>query len=197
MRSEISITAIVLAAGMSKRMGSANKLLMKIDGEMVLERSVRPIVEAGVRVLVVTGHESEKVESCLNGYRVEFVYNERYMEGMGTSLARGVASIGELMLEGIMVSLGDLPYLKRESVHSVLKAFSSEGGKRIVVPTFEGKPGHPIILPVRYGNELRRIHGDKGAKDIINRDWESVMKLDLPDKGIVLDFDSHDSRGVE
>jgi len=189
----ISITALVLAAGMSRRMGSVNKLLLKIDGETMLERSIRPILEAGLdRVVVVTGYESEKIESCLSGYKVEFVHNDQFEEGMGTSLARGVASMGNSKQDGIMVSLGDLPCLRKESVSSVVDVFNSKSGEEIIVPMFGGKPGHPIVFPFRYKNELKSLRGDEGAKKIIGREKRSVVRLELGDKGITLDIDGPD-----
>ena len=194
MKNDLTICGIVLAAGSSRRMGAINKLLMEVDGETMVKRSVRPIVGAKLEsVAVVTGFEYEKVQSCLNGYDLRFVFNEHFLEGMGTSLAVGVEAISAIEPDGILVSLGDLPYLRKESVLAVMEGFCNLGGEKITMPVYNGIPGHPIVFPFRYAEELKALKGDQGARHLIRREEDSVAKLELNDSGIIRDVDSPNS----
>ena len=130
MNNDLAICEIVLAAGSSRKMVAINKLLMEVGGETMVKRSVRPIVEAKLEsVAVVTGFEYEKIQSLLNGYELRFVFNEHFMEGMGTPLAVGVEAISAIEPDGILVSLGDLPYLRKETVLAVIEGFCNMGGR--------------------------------------------------------------------
>ncbi len=194
MKNDVTICAIVLAAGSSKRMGAINKLLVNVDGEAIVKRSVRPIIEAELEfVVVVTGFENEKIQSCLNEYELRFVFNEHFMEGMGTSLAVGVDSISAIEPDGILVSLGDLPYLRKKSVLAVVERFCNLRGEKIIIPVHNGIPGHPIVFPFRYAEELKALKGDQGARHLIRCDEDSVAIVELEDIGIVRDVDSPDS----
>lgn len=191
MNRDMTICAIVLAAGSSRRMGSINKLLMEVEGASMVERSIQPIIEAKLEsIVVVTGFENEKIQSYLSGYDLKFVFNERFEEGMGTSLALGVESIVAVKPDGMMISLGDLPYLKNESVLAVVERFCSFGGEKIVVPVYSGVQGHPIIFPFRYAEELKSLKDDTGARYLVRREEGSVVKIELEDMGIVKDVDS-------
>ncbi len=194
MKSDLTICGIVLAAGSSRRMGVVNKLLMNVDGEAMVKRSVQPIAEAKLEsTVIVTGFENEKIKSCLSEYELRLVFNDCFREGMGTSLAVGVESISAIEPDGILVSLGDLPYLQKESVLAVMERFCSQGGEKITVPVYNGTQGHPIVFPFRYAEELKALKGDQGARDLIRREGESVTKLDLQDIGIMRDIDSPNS----
>ena len=194
MKNDLTICGIVLAAGSSRRMGAINKLLMEVGGETMVKRSVRPIVEAKLEsVAVVTGFEYEKIQSCLNEYDLRFFFNEHFPEGMGTSLAVGVEAISAIEPDGILVSLGDLPYLRKESVLAVMEGFCNLGGENITIPVHSGIPGHPIVFPFRYAEELRALKGDQGARHLIRREEDSVAKLELNDFGIIRDVDSPNS----
>ncbi len=194
MKSDLTICGIVLAAGSSRRMGTINKLLMDMDGEAMVKRSVQPIAEAKLEsVVVVTGFENEKIQSLLNGYELRFVFNEHFREGMGTSLAVGVESISAIEPDGILVSLSDLPYLRKESVLAVMERFCMLGGEKITIPVHNGIQGHPIVFPFRYAEELKALKGDQGARHLIRREEDSVAKLELNDFGIIRDVDSPNS----
>ena len=109
-----AIAAIVLAAGQSKRMGAANKVLLEIGGVPMIRKVIDSIESSGVsETLVVTGHERERVERSLSGCAVRFVFNNKYEDGMGTSLATGAKALSSESLAGILVCLGDLPRLTR------------------------------------------------------------------------------------
>lgn len=185
------LSAVVLAAGQSKRFGLENKLLHEVDGVPLLRRVLRCFEEVGLKeVWVVLGYESEEVSRVLIGTAAKTVVNSRFEEGMGTSLACGVGALGTEDIEGFLLCLGDLPHLTGRHVEKVVEAFCSEGGHKIIVPVFEDTRGHPVCLPARYRTDLARLSGDEGAKRLIERNSSVVRFLPMPDSGCIQDLDS-------
>ncbi|MBH53872.1 MAG: hypothetical protein CMI18_05940 [Opitutaceae bacterium] len=186
--SKKNICAIILAAGESRRFGNKNKLLVTLDGKPLLERVVLAVTESEVsHVIAVTGCDCENVKVLLSGYDVEFVDNERWREGMGTSLACGAEAVSKDQYNGILVCLGDLPFLEAATVNQVIKAFVDNGSQWIVVPEYEGKGGHPVLFPANYISRLEKMRGDQGAKSII-RESDPIV-LDVGSKEIIRDVD--------
>ena len=194
MTSQLKIAAIVLAAGQSRRMGPVNKLLMEIEGVPMVERVLLAIQAAGVeKTIVVAGFESDRIEERLSGYDVEFVWNENFEAGMGSSLAVGAAALAENRFDGILVCLGDLPYLKKDSIGKVIDAFKKAKGEKIVAPCFEGKRGHPVIFPSHYKKPLEGLQGDAGARALIQQEAQNLLELDLSEEGTIRDMDTADA----
>ena len=194
MTSQLKIAAIVLAAGQSRRMGPVNKLLMEIEGVPMVERVLLAIQAAGVeKTIVVTGFESDRIEERLSGYDVEFVWNENFEAGMGSSLAVGAAALAEDRFDGILVCLGDLPYLKKDSIGKVIDTFKKAKGEKIVAPCFEGKRGHPVIFPSHYKKPLEGLQGDAGARALIQQEAQNLLELDLSEEGTIRDMDTADA----
>ncbi len=188
-----SICAIILAAGESKRYGPENKLLVELDGVAVLERVVRCMVHSGVsKIRVVTGADHEAVVSLLSNYEIDCVNNPNWKSGMGTSLAKGVQGIDPGDFSGIMVCLGDLPYLELGSVKGVLTRFCELNGTRIAIPVHEGRRGHPVVFPIRYRDSLATLEGDEGARSIIRQTSEYIELVTVDSGGVVRDFDLPD-----
>ncbi|MDG2254371.1 MAG: nucleotidyltransferase family protein [Opitutaceae bacterium] len=189
-----TVVAIILAAGQSRRMGPVNKLLMVVEGVPMVERVMLAIQAAGVeKTIVVTGFESDRIEERLSGYDIEFARNEKFEAGMGSSLAVGTAALAEKRFDGILVCLGDLPYLKKDSIVKVIDAFNQANGEKIVVPCFEGKRGHPVIFPSRYRENLESLEGDAGARALIQQEARNLLELGLSEEGIIRDMDTAES----
>lgn len=190
----LTVVAIILAAGQSKRMGPVNKLLMEIEGVPMVEHVLLAIQAAGVeKTIVVTGFESDRIEERLSGYDIEFVRNDKFEAGMGSSLAVGTTVLAENEFDGILVCLGDLPHLKKDSIGNVIDAFKQGNGAKIVAPCFEGKRGHPVIFPSRYRKKLKGLGGDAGARALIQQEAQNLLELDLSEDGIIRDMDSAES----
>ena len=190
------ICAVILAAGESRRYGAENKLLVELDGVAVLERVVRAITASGVeRTLVITGADHDKIVSLMNGYRAECMRNPNWKEGMGRSLAFGVEQIQEEAWEGVMICLGDLPYLDESTVVQVQEHFSKFEGSRIIVPQHKGRRGHPIVFPASCMKSLTQLRGDEGARSVIVENEESLVNLQVETKGIYQDLDRPEDLG--
>ena len=184
------ICAVILAAGPSLRFGERNKLLVEVDGLPILERVVGAVTGGGAdETVVVTGADHESIASLLYGYEVKLVQNESWPEGMGTSLAKGVGVLEGENCKGILLCLGDLPFLSTQMVQRVINVFLQRGGKRIVLPKVKGRRGHPVIFPGSYRSELLQLTSDGGAKSILNRNGQYLTEVEVDSFEIVRDVD--------
>ncbi|MGI9380939.1 MAG: NTP transferase domain-containing protein [Methyloligellaceae bacterium] len=185
-----AITAVVLAAGQSTRMGRENKLLAEIAGKKVLQRVVDALVGAGItNIVVVVGHEASVVKASLASYAVKWVENPDYAQGLSTSLKKGVLEVSPES-EGILVCLGDMPILTASHITKLGDAFVEAGPDAIIVPKFNGKQGNPILWSRTYRDELLSLSGDIGAKSLIQRHEEQVVDIDFIDEAVVTDVDT-------
>ena len=182
------LAAIVLAAGESRRMGEANKLLALLRGKPLILHTVEAAKAAGLAPLVVvTGHEAHRVQSLLDDTAVTLVHNSSYAEGLATSLRAGIAALDD-GVDGAMVLLGDMPEITGTHLRKMAAAFSPEDGRAIVVPTSQGQWGNPILWARSFFGEMQMLNGDHGAKRIAEENPELVVELEL-DAAVRLDID--------
>src|SRR6266850_2495718 len=135
------VTAVVLAAGASSRMGE-QKLLLELGGETIVRRTVRQVCEAGVDdVLVVVGYQHDKVLQALDGLPIRHAINERYQEGMGSSFRTAIEHIGDS--DAALFALADQPFVTTANYRSILDAFRQQA---------------PAIVSVRYGDVTAPPH---------------------------------------
>ncbi len=187
--SQPRVAAIVLAAGQGRRMGGPNKLAATIGGEPL----VRIAVEAAVAsrtdpVIVVTGHQPEAVRESLAGLDVAFVHNPDFAEGLSTSLRRGIAALPE-NVDGAVVLLADMPAVDAGVIDRLVAAFDPAGGTLIVVPTFEGKRGNPVLWSRRLFPELLAVAGDTGGRHLIGQNPDAVAEIEIG-PAVALDVDT-------
>lgn len=188
---------ILLAAGKSSRFSAANsargsqKLLAELPnygGKRVIEVSAANLLHAVGRVIAVT-HRDEKLIRVLDDCGCQVVVNERAHEGMGTSIAAGVNA--SLDADGWIIALGDMPYVEVETIRVVYEALTTKN--QIVVPAYRGRRGHPVGFGRQYGESLRLLHGDVGAKSIVDKAArecpENLLQIDVSDAGLVKDID--------
>ena len=184
------IVALVLAAGQSRRMGERNKLLVEIDGQAMVAHTLSAVVAAQVEsVVLVTGHEHERVKQTLSGFNLRFAHNPVYAEGISTSLRVGLAAL-PADYDGVLVCLGDMPRVTTEHINRLIAAFDPLEGRAICVPTCGGKRGNPILWAKRFVAEMQEVAGDVGAKHLLGEHDDVVYELELNDRGVLLDIDS-------
>lgn len=184
------VAAIVLAAGQSRRMGERNKLVMTIEGKPM----VRHVVEAALAskadpVWVVLGHEQHQVRQALRGLKVRFVTNPDYAEGLSTSFKAGIAALGE-DVDGAVICLGDMPRITARHIDRLIQAFNPLEGRSIVVPTWHGKRGNPVLWGKSHFPEFREIAGDVGARHLIGRHEEELVQVEMEDGASLVDIDT-------
>lgn len=181
------IRAVILAAGSSRRLGFS-KLTLRIDGESVIRRSVRPFLREDVeKVIVVTGHEHWKVERELMGFKVDLVHNPHHGDGMSTS----VRAAGPFLenADAILFHLGDKPFIEPEQI-SVMLEKHRRGGARIIIPVWDGKKGHPVLIDADIvRDEIGALEGDKGLREVIEKHKGDVVFIQ-GDVGSLFDIDT-------
>jgi len=184
------IAAVVLAAGTSSRMGDANKLLLEVDGRAMVRRVLDALpTDAVDEVVVVTGHDAPGVAAAVAGRDLRLVHNPDYEMGMGGSLARGVAALGD-DIDGVLVMLGDMPHLDAGLVRLVIAAFDPATGGEICLPVWQGRRGNPVLFGHRFFAELRALKGDIGGKALLSAFDSRVIEVAAGQGGVVEDVDT-------
>jgi molybdenum cofactor cytidylyltransferase len=187
------VAAVVLAAGMARRMGT-NKLLEDVGGRPMIARVVDAFLasKAGP-VVVVVGHEAARVRDALAGKQVVFVENPAYEEGLGASLRAGIAAVASMRdpaVDGALVALGDMPFVRPALVDQLIGAFDPRGAFSVCVPVHERKRGHPVLWSSRHFAEMAKLEGDVGARVLLERHADAVLQVPVEDPGIHLDVDT-------
>lgn len=183
------IAAVVLAAGLARRMGS-NKLLAPIDGVPMVARAVDAALasQAGP-VIVVTGNEPERLKAALAGRDVTFVHNPDFAEGLSASVKRGIAAV-PAECDGALICLGDMPRVAAADLNRLIAAFNPVEGRAICVPVRDGKRGNPVLWARRFFSEMQALAGDVGAKHLIGAHGEVVTEVPMDSDGVLIDIDT-------
>jgi len=183
------VAGLVLAAGSSTRMGEANKLLLEVEGEAMVRRVARTAREAGLDpVVVVTGHEGREVAQAVADLGVETVENPNHREGLSTSLAAGLAALPEDH-DAAAVLLGDMPFVRPETIQTLVAAHRPETGASICVPVHRGKRGNPVLWARRHWTRMQAVEGDRGARTLLLERAEEVEEVEVDDPGVLRDVD--------
>ncbi len=184
------IAAVLLAAGRSSRMGGPNKLLEQIGGRPLVRIAAEQVLASRARpLLVVTGHQREKVEAALSGLPVQFVHNPDFADGLGTSLRTGIAAVPS-DADGVIVCLGDMPQVDGALIDRLVGAFDPDKGALVVVPTIDGKRGNPVVWSRRFFGDLMSVEGDIGARYLIGCYVEAVVEVPVTGKAALTDIDT-------
>jgi molybdenum cofactor cytidylyltransferase len=187
------VAALVLAAGLSRRMGGSNKLLAEMGGVPIVRRVVDALAASKASpVLVVVGHQAEQIKAALADCKVRFVENAAYEEGLGASLRAGVEALGEEEVDGALVALGDMPWIRAEHVDTLIDAFDPKGRSTICVPVHDRKRGHPVLWSSRHFGEMRKLGGDVGARALLEQHADAVLAVTVDDPAVHLDVDTPD-----
>ena len=184
------VAGLVLAAGRSTRMGGPNKLLAEVAGRALVRIAVEETLASRARpVIVVTGHQRERVEAVLSGLPVTFVHNPDFADGLSTSLKAGIAAV-PADVGGALVCLGDMPQVEASLIDRLITAFDPEHGALVVVPTIDGKRGNPVVWSRRFFFDLGALEGDVGARHLIASYPEAVVEVPVADTAAFVDIDT-------
>ena len=186
--------AVVTAAGSAERFGG-KKLLTPIDGEPLLDHTIRALLEGGVaEVIVVVGRDGRaEIERDVNSMldpRVRPVENPDPSRGMFSSIQEGVA---QAQGDTILVMPGDMPFISPETVRAVIAAYERKAA--IVSPRYRGKRGHPVALPSSLRDEIRAAEPRATLHDVIHTHEDMRTDVDVDDPGVVRDVDRQEDLG--
>jgi molybdenum cofactor cytidylyltransferase len=181
------ICAIVLAAGLSSRMG-AQKLLLPFGGKTVIGHIVDQLLASTIgNVHVVVGHQTSRISAELSGRAVSIVKNPNYRLGMLSSVRCGLKNLPE-KCKAVMVVLGDQPSITAELIDQMLKSFASIE-KGILVPLYKGKRGHPIIFSTQYRDEVMTGYANVGLRGLLQNHPDEVFELKVSSASVLCDMD--------
>ena len=175
-------------------MAPHNKLLVTDQaGKPMIARVVDNVLSSNARpILVVTGHMAEQIEQALGGRPVRYVHAEDYAQGLAESLKTGIAAVPP-ECAGAIVCLGDMPLVTGRMIDRLLAMYDPEEGRSIVLPTFRGKQGNPMIWDRQFFPEILAISGDSGARFLVGKHAEAVAEVEMVDDAVLRDFDTTES----
>ncbi len=188
------ISAVLLGAGESKRMGT-NKLLLPWGNKTILEHCVEILLRSNVEeIVVVLSNPSRAIRGrlkrdCVSTRKsVKIVVNRDYRKGMSSSIRCGLKRV-DGRSQGILIALGDQPLLKTRTVNALVRVFENGSGE-IIVPFYRGRKGHPVIFPRRFKKELMRLTGDLGGSPILQKCRDNVRIVRVRSEGVLKDIDT-------
>jgi len=185
------VSALVLAAGQSRRMGGRDKLTEPVAGVPLLRHMVDRLAEsvADETVVVLPPEPGARLDA-LAGSAARVVTNPRAAEGMGTSVGAGVTAL-RADADAVLVVLADMPELTGRDFDRLIAGFDPDEGRAIVRAVTEaGKPGHPVLFGRRFFELLRALEGDRGARELIQDHPEFVVDVTLPGAAAATDLDT-------
>ncbi|HET7410140.1 MAG TPA: molybdopterin-binding/glycosyltransferase family 2 protein [Paracoccaceae bacterium] len=185
------IAVVLLAAGSARRMGGRDKLLEPVDGAPLIRTLALRLGGGAVdEVICVLRPGDEARRAALEGTGARLVTNPRADEGMGTSIAAGIAALGP-EVDGAAIVPGDMPEITGESVARLIAAFAPEDGRAIIrAVTPDGRGGHPVLFGRRFFEALRGLEGDRGARAVLDEHPEYVVDVTLSGRSAETDLDT-------
>ena len=184
------VSAILLAAGQSKRMGGENKLTKEIQGVSLIKHSVKNILAASIdELIIVLGYQKEIIEKLIDkNNKIKFVFNKVFENGMSSSIKTGLNNLSE-KTEAFFICLGDMPMVNHDIYNQLIK---SKDNKEIIVPTYKGQQGNPVLFNKSMKEKVIDISGDSGAKKILELNKAKILNLEINDQSIAKGFNTQD-----
>lgn len=185
-----AVAAVILAAGCSRRMGKQNKLLLEVEGVSMVEQIVATAQASDVeQVIVVTGHEAERIEQLLGNTDATLVQNPDYATGMASSLRTGLNAVAD-GIDGALILLADMPYVSSEQINELIAEFNPLIERDIVAPFKDGRRGNPVLWASRYFDEIKTLTGDIGARSLLQEYAANIWDVPVNSDEVFIDFDT-------
>ena len=182
---------ILLAAGFSRRFGSTDKLLQKLeDGRPIALAAAESLIKAVPLTIAVLRPENEELAGLLEHAGLKVVFCDPQQTEMADSLSSAVRYSSRFSESGagFVIALADMPYISQQTISAV--AHELDTGAAIVAPTCKGQRGHPVGFSARFRSELEQLTGDEGARAILKRHADEIKLLECDDAGILADIDT-------
>ena len=184
------ISAIVLAAGQSKRMGGDNKLMKKYNKKYLINHIIGTLIKSKVnKIIVVLGFQKSKVRKItVKNKKINFVFNKNYKSGMASSIKTGLKEISKRSI-GFLIVQADMPLISKKIIDSLCYSIRNNN-KEIVAPIYKSNMGNPIGFKSSMIKILNKTKGDSGAKKMIKRNKKNLSLISVNSKSIFKDFNT-------
>lgn len=184
------IGAVVLAAGLSSRMGQFKLLLPWLEDKPIVVHAVSKLVDYPLQhIVVVTGNRAEAVQETLADFEVTFAHNPDFVEGeILSSLKVGLQNMPD-SVDAVLIVPGDLPQVPLSVFRAVIQAYDADS---IIVPNHAGQNGHPVMFPRRFWKDILALDPDKAPRAVLKANPGAVKKIAVDSNGILADIDTPD-----
>jgi len=184
------ISAILLAAGQSKRMNGDNKLIKKYNKKYLINHIIDTLIKSRVdKIIVVLGFQSSKVRKItIKNKKINFVYNKNYKSGMASSIKTGLKRVSRKNI-GFLIVQADMPLISKNIINSICYAIKNNK-KEIIAPTYKGKIGNPMAFKISIIKKLNKVRGDYGAKKMIQKNKIKLALIKVRSKSILKNFNT-------
>jgi len=185
------ISAILLAAGQSKRMRGENKLKKLINNHPLIKHSINNILESNVdELIVVVGYQEEIIKKLIDkNEKIKIISNKNFKDGMASSIKEGLKQLST-KAEFFFICLGDMPNVNKQIYNNLIKARNNH---QIIIPTYKGQRGNPVLFNKSMKEIIINIEGDKGAKKVINMYEKKIFTFETNDQSIIQDFNTQEN----
>jgi molybdenum cofactor cytidylyltransferase len=196
LKESLPITAAVLAAGTSTRMGKPKQLL-PIAGTPMLQVVIDKLLSFPFeRVLAVVGHCAEEIRAAIDppDSRFCWIMNENYRNGLSASLIEAVKACSDDSTAGLLIVLGDQPLLRKQTIgriQEIIHQLGPEASRSVIQTVCQGRPGHPVFIPSSLFPQIYRLTGDRGAKHLFPLAERKIV-VEVEDGGVTFDVDTYD-----
>ena len=181
------ISAALLAAGESRRMGDFKQLLT-LEGKTFVEHCVDNLLRSRVdEVVVVTGHRDQDVRRAVEDRPVRFAHNADYRQGMSSSIKCGVRALAR-DARACLIALVDQPQISVDVFNRVIEEYEKHQ-PLIVIPTFQGRNGHPVILDLKLKQEILSMDPRTGLRQVVHAHASEIIRIDVSEETVLMDFD--------
>jgi len=183
------ISAILLAAGKSKRLKGENKLIKNFKGKPLINHILSSLIKSKVnKIFIVVGYQNQKIKKiAYKNKKITFVTNLNYKKGISSSINSGLKRISKKNI-GFLITHGDMPLISKTILNTLCSALKNKD-KEIFVPVYKKKLGNPLAFKYSMIKSLKKIKGDKGAKKLIRSNKSKVQLVKMKSKSILIDFD--------
>ena len=183
-----NVAGVILDAGKSSRVGKIKQLL-PLSGKAILSYVIEAAIASLLdKVILVLGHAAREIQQMLNYPEISIVYNPMYDRGQSYSVKYGLREV-DRSVDAVMFLLADQPLVQPETINKLITAYAEERSL-IVLPTFQGKRGNPVLFDRRLFQRLKNLSGDSGGKDLIDEYNDQISKVAVQDPGIHFDVDT-------
>ena len=195
------ISSILLAAGESKRMEGENKLTKAIRDIPLIKYTIKNILGSAVdEIIIVLGHEKEELETIIEkNKKIKLVFNENFKSGIASSIKVGLKNISN-KADAFFICLADMPDVNQNIYNKLIKARNSYNKKlkpifkrEIIIPSYEGQDGNPILFSKFMKKKFMDLKGDVGPKEIIELNKKKILNIPFDNEGILINFDTQEN----